>query len=67
MAFVKKDRVKQLLSTIEDIACRRDKGKVVDMLILDFNKAAFYAMPHHRLLMELENYGIGADTSLRNE
>jgi retron-type reverse transcriptase len=46
----------QLLTTIEDISRTLDMRKQVDM-ILDFSKA-FETVPHRRLLMKLDHYGI---------
>ncbi len=47
----------QPLITTEDLLLAIDKGKQVDMSILDFNKA-FDMVPHQRLMTKLEHYRI---------
>ena len=47
----------QLIVTTEDIAKALDKGKQVDLLILDYSKA-FGTVAHQRLLYKLDFYGI---------
>ncbi len=47
----------QLLITTEDLLSTIDKGKQADLTILDFSKA-FDVVPHHRLMVKLEHYGI---------
>ena len=47
----------QLLITTDDLLLAIDKGKQVDMSILDFNKA-FDMVQHQRLMTTLEHYGI---------
>ena len=47
----------QLLSTVDDWAKSLDKGKSTHAIFLDFAKA-FDSVPHHRLLIKLENVGI---------
>ena len=47
----------QLLITINDLLKSYDKGKQIDMAILDFSKA-FDTVPHKKLLHKLDQYGI---------
>ena len=47
----------QLVVTIHDILQSFDKGKQVDIRILDFSKA-FDTVPHDRLLHKIDQYGI---------
>ena len=47
----------QLILTVDEIAKQLDKGKLVDMAILDFQKA-FDKVPHRRLIHKLCHYGM---------
>ena len=47
----------QLLITINDLLKFYDKGKQIDMAILDFSKI-FDTVPHKKLLHKLDQYGI---------
>jgi hypothetical protein len=47
----------QLLITINDLLKSYDKGKQIDMAILDFSKI-FDTVPHKKLLHKLDQYGI---------
>ena len=47
----------QLVLTLHDLASSLDRGKQVDMALLDFSKA-FDKVAHQRLLRKLEYYGI---------
>ena len=49
--------VTQLLEFMEDITEAIDSGKEVDVIYLDFCKA-FDKVPHKRLLMKMQKYGI---------
>ena len=47
----------QLASVVEDILFAMDNLHQVDLILLDFCKA-FDTIPHHRLLLKLQSYGI---------
>ena len=51
----------QLLSTIQEIASSTAKGKQVDVILLDFEKA-FDKGAHSRLLYKLDHYGVRDNT-----
>lgn len=51
----------QLLLTIHDLASSFDKRQQIDAILLDFSKA-FDKVPHQRLLMKLDHYGIEGNT-----
>ena len=50
-----------LLETVELISHYLDNGNEVDLLYLDFCKA-FDSVPHSRLLIKLQSFGITANT-----
>ena len=52
----------QLASVIEDILFAMDNLHQVDLILLDFCKA-FDTVPHHRLLLKLQSYGIANKNS----
>ena len=47
----------QLILTIQDLASSLDDGEQIDAVQLDFNKA-FDKVPHQRLLLKLQHYGL---------
>ena len=47
----------QLLITLEDLTTNLDDGKQSDIILLDFAKA-FDNVPHQRLLLKLNHYGV---------
>ena len=47
----------QLILSIDDLAKCLDVGEQMDCILLDFSKA-FDKMPHSRLLMKLQHYGV---------
>jgi len=51
----------QLLTVVEELAKSLDDRKQVDVLFLDFAKA-FDTVPHQRLLLKLQSYGIAGRT-----
>ena len=51
----------QLITLTEDILHALDHQKQVDIILLDFAKA-FDTVPHQRLLMKLQYYGIRNNT-----
>ena len=56
----KRSCVTQLLEVMEDITSLMDRGHSVDVIYMDFRKA-FDTVPHRRLLVKLEAYGIGGN------
>ena len=51
----------QLILTMNDLSKNIDRKKATDMIALDFSKA-FDVIPHRRLLMKLDYYGIRSNT-----
>ena len=47
----------QLILTIQDLASGLEDGEQIDAILLDFSKA-FDRVPHQRLLLKLQHYGI---------
>ena len=47
----------QLLTTVQDLASGLDNSQQIDAILLDFSKA-FDKVPHQRLLIKLEHYGV---------
>ena len=52
--------VSQLIETFEDWTKLLDEGLNVDVVYTDFMKA-FDKVPHQRLLLKLQSYGIGGE------
>ena len=53
----KQSRESQLILTIQDLASGLEDGKQINAILLDFSKA-FDKVPHQRLLLKLQHYGI---------
>ena len=51
----------QLIITAHDLASSLNRHKQIDMAVLDFSKA-FDRVPHQRLLLKLEYYGMSTST-----
>ena len=51
----------QLILTAHDLTKNMDNKLKTDMAVLDFSKA-FDVMPHHRLLLKLDHYGVRSKT-----
>jgi hypothetical protein len=51
----------QLVVTIQELAKTQSEGKQIDAMLLDFSKA-FDKVPHTRLLLQLDHYGIRGNT-----
>ena len=51
----------QLISAVHDITTELDNKQQVDMVVMDFQKA-FDKVPHQRLLIKLQRYGIRGKT-----
>jgi hypothetical protein len=47
----------QLIISIDDVAKSLDVGEQIDCILLDFSKA-FDKVPHSRLLLKLQHYGV---------
>ena len=47
----------QLVVTIQELAKTQSEGKQIDAILLDFSKT-FDKVPHNRLLLKLDHYGI---------
>ena len=47
----------KLILTIQDLASSLDDGEQIDAVLLDFSKA-FDKVPHQRLLLKLQHYGL---------
>ena len=54
-------RETQLITTVQELAKNVSSGKQIDAILLDFSKA-FDKVPHRRLLMKLDHYGIHSTT-----
>ena len=52
----------QLIITVDEIAHHLANNKQVDAILLDFSKA-FDKVPHHRLFVKLDYYGIRQNTN----
>ena len=59
----KRSCISQLLEVMEDFTDFIDKGEAFDTIYLDFRKA-FDSVPHERLLLKLEAYGISGQIIL---
>ena len=51
----------QLITTVQELAKNISSGKQIDAILFDFSKA-FDKVPHRRLLMKLDHYGIRGTT-----
>ena len=51
----------QLITTVQELAKNMSSGKQIDAILLDLSKA-FDRVPHRRLLMKLDHYGIRGTT-----
>jgi hypothetical protein len=51
----------QLIATVQELVKKMSSGKQIDAILLDFSKA-FDKVPHRRLLMKLDHYGICSTT-----
>ena len=51
----------QLVSLIEDLACKTNQGKQTNLILLDFSKA-FDKVNHSKLIIKLHFYGIRSTT-----
>ena len=54
-------RKTQSLTLAQELADSNDRGKQIDLVVLDFSKA-FDRMPHQRLLAKINDYGIRGQT-----
>ena len=52
----------QLILTIQDIACGLEEEEQIDAVLLDFSKA-FDKLPHQRLRLKLEHYGVRRESA----
>ena len=52
----------QLIQTMHDLTLSLDKRTQTDMIVTDFSKA-FDTVPHHRLILKLNQYGINGKTN----
>ena len=51
----------QLFTTVQDLASGIDNSQQIDAILLDFSKA-FDKVPHQRILIKLEHYGVRGTT-----
>ena len=58
----KKSTETQLILSIHDISLELNKGRLVDVAMLDFTKA-FDKVPHRRLISKLNYYGLTGEIS----
>ena len=52
----------QLIQTMHDLTLSLDKRTQTDMIVTDFSKT-FDTVPHHRLILKLNQYGINGKTN----